>query len=332
MAMNRNQRRKGTQANGAPVGYGQQNGDSPFLDQPRSPESADAQQPMQMAHERNAPAAPAPSAFEETMAQAPGMPPQGDQLKMALQRQPQTAAGPAASPAWNQAQPVPDPNAPGGYNSFEDPRTAQQPVAQPQAPQAGGLASAVQTARANNFSDIAGAEGIAAGNFQGQLEGFGNIDPGGERGSNTHKKLFGRIASRYDVTQPGAVRTLMQDPDFLSAFPDAKLVEHPNADLIDFGDGNPVDVIRAAEAGGAGQGWQWGVGGGQPQPQAMGAPQGGVGGPGGDQLSAMLMAALQGGGGDQFGAGSVNIQQLLEALGLQQQAGPLMGGGGQPQF
>lgn len=133
------------------------------------------------------------------------------------------------------------------------------------------LADAVRSAAANNYSDIAGAEQIGAGNYLGQLEGFGNIDPGGERGSNTHKKLFGRIASRYDVTQPDAVRRLMADPDFQAAFPDAQLVEHPNADLIDFGDGNPVDVIRGAVAGGSGEGWQWGV-------DAGGGDMGGFGG------------------------------------------------------
>jgi hypothetical protein len=174
----------------------------------------------------------------------------------------------------------------------------------------------VQTARQNNYSDIEGAQNIAAGNYQGQLEGFGNIDPGGERGSNTHKKLFGRIASRYDVTQPGAVRTMMQDPDFQAAFPDAKLVEHENADLIDFGDGNPVDVIRGAVAGGSGAGWQWGVGGGQGAPQGGGVPgaMGGVPQQGGAaaDMSSQLLAALQGG----QGASGTSIEQLFAALGL----------------
>jgi hypothetical protein len=51
----------------------------------------------------------------------------------------------------------------------------------------------------------------------------------------------------------------MADPDFLKFFPEAKLIEHENADLVDFGDGNPVDLLRGAVAGGAGEAWQWGA-------------------------------------------------------------------------
>ena len=384
---NRNRRRR-VQENGAPTGYGQQSGQSPFLDQSQAdPAEGDGREPI-FAHQRNAPAAPArpepqpEPAFEEQM--GPPEPAQQPQhLQQALGRRtaaqplaaigqrPQTAAMQAMAPQQPQApgapqdimaalqQKFPAPQQPyqgaegknGGlrpqvepddqFTPFQDPNQyGQGPQAQPQGqPQAGGtLADAARAAAANNYTDIAGAEKIGAGNFVGQLEGFGNIDPNGERGSNTHKKLFGRIASRYDVSQPGAVRSLMQDPDFAAAFPDAKLVEHENADLIDFGDGNPVDVIRGAVAGGSGQGWQWGVNAGQGAPQGGGPmdqsqfmPSNYSAGQGGDQMSQQLMAALQGGAG-QFGDGSVSIEQLLAALGLGQQAQPILQPQGQQQL
>lgn len=425
MARNRNPQRRGFSRNGAPAGYGQQQGESPFLDQPQQnqPEEGDGREPI-FAHQRNAPAAPQrpepePQQFEDTMQppqEQPGM------MQSALQRRPMTAAqimqpigqgaqqsqGRGMQPQPGQApqaqaiqqalgggpqtaaqqafQPQPPMQAAGKADGvrqfpqeFEQPQSStgsgafgagarlpggpqgplptqfthgpqgtvgeawnamgQQFNDRAQLPQGGqdpaqggqgSLADAARAAAANNYTDIAGAERIAAGNYQGQLEGFGNIDPGGERGSNTHKKLFGRIASRYDVTQPGAVRTMMQDPDFQAAFPDARLVEHPNADLIDFGDGNPVDVIRGAVEGGSGEGWQWGVDAGQGAPGGGGQmgpgqfmPSDYSAGPEGDLMSRQLMAALQGGGG-QFGDGSVSIEQLLAALGLGQQAQPIM--------
>lgn len=339
--MNRNPVRRGFSRNGAPAGYGQQRGASPFLDSPDPSQGQDeggARAPM--AYERNAPSAPqqepdffGPLPNEDPTQAAPGQ--QQPAFQQALQMrskqgypqlasaqgfQPQQSTGSGAFGAGArlpQQQPYGQAQVPQGYG--QQPQQADPYGQQQAAPQPTGLAAAVQAARANNYSDIEGAQGIAAGNFQNQLEGFGNIDPNGERGSNTHKKLFGRIASRYDVSQPDAVKRMMADPDFQAAFPDAKLVEHPNADLIDFGDGNPVDVIRGAVAGGSGAGWQWGVGGGQGAPQQGGAGFPGAGGvpgqvPQGD-MAAQLLAALQGGQAPD----QTSIEQILASLGIGQQ-------------
>lgn len=125
--------------------------------------------------------------------------------------------------------------------------------------------------------NIAGASGIQTGNFMGQLEGFntnawgGNAPEGYE--ADSIKNTMGKLMSRVDVTQPGAVDALLAQPEIAQLFPMARKVEHPNGDLIDFGDGNgPVDVIRGAVAGGSGAAWQWGSndGGGQ----SMGGPGG----------------------------------------------------------
>jgi hypothetical protein len=214
----------------------------------------------------------------------------------------------------NQAQPVGaptpfDPKAPGGYDSFVNPSEGAQPqggnvlggpntginggstgggVAQ--APKTGGLSPMAGGAMARyGTGNIGGAENVGRGNYMGQLEGFNtnawDKAPEGYE-ANSIKNTFGKIASRYDVTQPGAVRSLMADPEFQQFFPEARIIEHPNGDLIDFGDGKPVDVIRAAVAGGSGQGWQWGAddgtGGG-----AAGAPGGATGG-GGMDLQSIL--------------------------------------------
>jgi len=165
-------------------------------------------------------------------------------------------------------------------------------------------ADAARKARESGYTDIEGAGGLKTGNYMGSLEGFNTGGWGsGERGSNTHKNTFGKIASRYDPTKAGSVRALMNDPDFQAYFPEAKLVSHANEDLIDFGDGNPVDVLRGATAGGAGQGWQWGVD----------ATQGGAGGEAGGGTDAVMaeLGNILGGGGD----GDTNqLQQIIQEL------------------
>jgi len=119
--------------------------------------------------------------------------------------------------------------------------------------------------------NIQGVGGLKTGDFMGQLEGFNTQGWGtGERGTESFKNAMGRIMSRYDVTQPGAAQRLMADPEFQQLAPNAQLIQYPNGDLIDFGDGNgPVDVIRGAVEGGAGAAWQWGANSGDP---VMGAP------------------------------------------------------------
>lgn len=125
------------------------------------------------------------------------------------------------------------------------------------------MAANVKKAQAAGYTDIEGAGGLKTGDYMGGLEGFNTGAWGsGERGSNTLKNSFGKIASRYDPTQAGAASALMRDPDFQAMFPDAYIVEHPNQDLIDFdgpGGDPPVDVLRGATSGGAGAAWQWGV-------------------------------------------------------------------------
>lgn len=128
--------------------------------------------------------------------------------------------------------------------------------------------------------NIAGVGGIQTGQFMHQLEGFNTQGWGtGERGTESIKNAVGRMMSQIDVTQPGARDRLMALPEFKQLFPMAKAVNHANADQIDFGDGNgPVDVIRAAVAGGSGAAWQWGANSaGAPQ---AGGPQGGPQGSG----------------------------------------------------
>lgn len=163
------------------------------------------------------------------------------------------------------------------------------------APMAGGAMARYGTA------DIEGAGDLKAGNYGGEGFSYNERASRGERGANTIKNSFGKIASRYDPTQAGASKAVMADPDFQKLFPEAKLVEHPNGDMIDFGDGNPVDVLRAARAGGAGEAWQWGV--------DDGSGGGGAGGAGGLDMNS-LMAGITG-GGDPMAAITGNIDQLV---------------------
>lgn len=104
----------------------------------------------------------------------------------------------------------------------------------------------------------------------GKMEGFqvGSDYGGDTKARNSVKNTFGRIASRYPAT-PEGVRMVMQDPDFKRAFPNARLIDHPTGDKIDFGgvksdfeSGSPVGVVDVGRAfSGAGQteqtGWQW---------------------------------------------------------------------------
>lgn len=251
-----------------------------------------------------------------------------------------------------QMQAESDPTAVGGYNSFADPSAAGNPLGGSNTGVAGGKPATVpvasagpmdpvipaadptlskggadpragyaRTAAANNYKDIEGAGGLKTGGFMGGLEGFNTGGWGTEeRGSNTHKNTFGKIASRYDPKQAGAAKAMMADPDFQAYFPDAKLVEHPNGDLIDFGDGRPVDVLRGAQAGGAGEAWQWGVDDGS----------GGAAGGGAPSASGVTVDSLMGGDpltgiqsniaglvGGQEADEQTLIQQLLAQMGMQ---------------
>lgn len=90
----------------------------------------------------------------------------------------------------------------------------------------------------------------------GRLEGFQvGSDYGGDvKARNSVKNTFGRIASRYPAT-PAGLRQVMQDPEFKRAFPNAKLIDHPKGDKIDFGGvlsdfetGTPVGIVDVGKS------------------------------------------------------------------------------------
>jgi hypothetical protein len=166
-------------------------------------------------------------------------------------------------------------------------------------PMAGGAMARYGT------GNIPGAENITWGDTSG-LRGF-NTNEWGEGGTEGYedssiKNTFGKIATRYPHNADG-LRALVQDPDFVSRFPEARLREHPTDPKIDFGDGNPVDVLFQSD-----QGWQWGpeneMGGGG-DAGGMGGMAGGMGMPdlqsilsGSDPLTDIIkrIGDLQGGG------------------------------------
>jgi len=154
--------------------------------------------------------------------------------------------------------------------------------------------------------NIPGAENVGTGGHTGALTGFNTGGWGTqERGTNSIKNTFGKIASRYDPRQGNAVQQILNDPEFKQFFPEAKLIQHPKGDLIDFGDGNPVDVLRNAVEGGSGDAWQFLAG-------------GGGGAQGGDILAGggMDLSALMGGGGEQANLATESdvLAQILNEL------------------
>ncbi len=199
------------------------------------------------------------------------------------------------------------------------------PSMSPAAPAAPDRAAQAKASQAAGYTDIGDTNPLKTGAHMGKLEGFNTQGWGsGERGSGTMKNKFGQIASRYDPTQAGAAKAMMADEDFRSFWPDATIVEHPNQDLIDFdgpGGQAPVDVLRAATAGGGGEGWQWGVEDGGAAPAGAGGGFdmqsliSGIGG-GGDP-----MAAIQAELAKHAGNGQDDPQSLIEQL-LAQQGAP----------
>lgn len=192
--------------------------------------------------------------------------------------------------------------------------TPTQSGAAPGAGQTGGMAPVPGGAMARyGVADIADAKDLAWGST-GRLEGFNTNDWGKPdvRGNHTIKNTFGKIASRYDPTQPGAAKAVMADPDFQRFFPEAKLVEHPNGDLIDFGDGKPVDVLRAAVAGGAGEAWQWGADDGT----GGGGGGGDMGGGGGLDMNRLIAGIT---GGDPLGGIQSELDELINGQDPQSQ-------------
>jgi hypothetical protein len=252
------------QRNGAPRGYGQQQGSSIYLDQPqpRSPESEDAQQqePYQRALAGGA-----------------------DRLRSAFGRDPGSVLRPQVQDRYGRSPSHPDYNRPpdgaAGYK-------------QPEAPEAPAASTRADRAK------------LAYGGGPGVLEGFRTDGyEGDEKAANSVKNTFGRIAQRYAAT-PSGLKQLMEDEDFKRFFPNAKRIEHPTGDKIDFGgvlsdfeSGVPVGVVDvgrgfdgANDTGGA---WWWGHDQGGAPAGAQGVPmmaQGGAPQAGADQNS--ILAAL----------------------------------------
>jgi len=95
----------------------------------------------------------------------------------------------------------------------------------------------------------------------GRMEGFEvGSDYGGDlKARNSVKNTFGRIASRYPAT-PDGLKMVMQDPEFRANFPNARLIDHPKGDKIDFGgvlsdfeSGTPVGVVDVGRSFAEGQ-------------------------------------------------------------------------------
>lgn len=126
--------------------------------------------------------------------------------------------------------------------------------------------------------DIAGAENLATGT-KGKLSGFNtNAWGSGERGTNSIKNSFGKIASRYDA-KPSSLAAIFADPDFQRLFPEASIVEGGAGDKIDFGDGRPVDVLQSADPNAdSAIAWDWMTedGGGDPMAAGGGFDAGGI--------------------------------------------------------
>lgn len=186
------------------------------------------------------------------------------------------------------------------------------------------IAQAANQAMQNGYTDIEGAQGyFQPGNFMSQLSGFntGGWNTG-ERGTQTLKNTMGQLFSNYDVTQPGALAKVVQDPKLLAMYPNAT-VGGPKQDLLDLdgpdGPMEPVDVIQAAGENGAGTAWAWmpTAGGGLDQAQ--------LGGPGGPSAMAYQQALLAGVPLDGSQAPQVmdenTAMQFLQYLLQQQQQG-----------
>lgn len=184
--------------------------------------------------------------------------------------------------------------------------------------------AAAQQAMQEGYTDIQGAQGyFTPGDFMSQLSGFntGGWNTG-ERGTQTLKNTMGQLFSNYNVTQPGALSTAIQDPKLRAMYPNAT-VSGPKQDLLDLdgpdGPMEPVDVIQSAGENGAGTAWAWmpTAGGGLDQAQ--------LGGPGGPSAMAYQQALLAGVPLDGSQAPQVmdenTAMQFLQYLLQQQQQG-----------
>lgn len=146
------------------------------------------------------------------------------------------------------------------------------------------------------------AANVASGSA-GNMLGFNTAGWGsGERGTDSFKNTFGKIASRYEA-KPSSLDAIINDPDFKSFFPNARIV---GFDKIDFGDGNAVDVLVSADpTADTAQGWSF----------QTGAP-GSAGGSGAGSPGSAGGAAFNPKGGLTIDAyqGSDRVNQILAYL------------------
>lgn len=132
----------------------------------------------------------------------------------------------------------------------------------------GGIPAADEPPAVNDLDWRKSLRSKALGSQSGQSFGWNTGDYGGDDvAANSVKNTFHAIAQRYPST-PSGLKQMMADPDFQRAFPNAKRIEHPTGDKIDFGGvlsdfskGTPVGVVDVGRAfsgeGDTGEGWDW---------------------------------------------------------------------------
>lgn len=168
----------------------------------------------------------------------------------------------------------------GRYDSVTVQRAVQAIQTSPEALQTATAGQTGQSGQAGQPGATAGGAGAGMTREQrdtlkwgdtGRMEGFqvGSDYGGDTKARNSVKNTFGRIASKYPAT-PQGLQQVLQDPEFKAAFPNAKFVEHPTGDKIDFGgvksdfeSGSPVGIVdvgkafRGAEQGDEQTAWVW---------------------------------------------------------------------------
>ncbi len=309
--------RRGFQENGMVRGAGQQNGMSPYLDQPEPeprPDLYKRADPVggvddpRRQHARLIAALQQPMPPElpqETPRFVPGgFNPVSTALRWGQQDGPGFKSGEgrtfggrdvngtmpvgARIPIGNDVRPPQDARVGPGIPIGNDLRPAQDAIAAPSTP------------------------GVRGANWNAGTRPAGGYEPDKWGTQNSVKYIATEILSRYPAT-PSGLKQAMQDPDFKAQFPDAQLVGHDKIDfgstLSDFTSGVPVGIVDVGEAfdetNDTGKGWWWGA------PGSGSAASGGAAGYGAPAQAngqSNLMRALG------FGDGSIDINQLLQQL------------------
>lgn len=336
---NQNPMRRGFSRNGAPQGYGQQRGYSPYLDREqrqlsrREEEMGDQAPP---ASSPNAPAAPHMEALQRPSQRGMGVQGggrrywesygddwSGNRQADLSQDTPEESQARADMMGFGRPQPAAFQRGYGAPEQGYGPGGVQNPAYRGPAQQPQAAPNGDDQAWRMSLRQRALSEGGPGQNF-----GWNTGDYGGDEGAATSmKNTFHALSRRYANT-PSGLRQLVQDPDFKRAFPNARIVEHPTGDKIDFGgqvdwhSGEPVGIVDVGRAFNGetdtGEGWDWmpemagggGFAGGAPAPQ--GGPQD-LSGYQFDPQAQALLAALQGGNQDNF---NVSIEEILKSLGM----------------